>query len=140
MMPSTELHRDNRACFKSANDLLVSVDGHRELATAQEAHLAAELAGLRRRLQTQPLIEQSKGLLMGYYGIDADSAFALLKVVPKQQHQITRYQQHPGHRRDQPTSWRRRTDSDPSPNHPAPRAQLQERPYGSQPIGLTERC
>jgi hypothetical protein len=78
MLPS-ELHRDNRASANGAYDILVSVDGHRDRPPVEEAHLAAELAGLRRRLQTQPVIEQSKGLLMGYYGIDADTAFALLK-------------------------------------------------------------
>jgi ANTAR domain len=78
MLPS-ELHRENRASTDGANDILISIDGHRDRPPSQEAHLAAELAGLRRRLQTQPVIEQSKGLLMGYYGIDADTAFALLK-------------------------------------------------------------
>jgi len=78
MLPS-ELHRENRASTNGASDILISIDGHRDLPPAQEAQLAAELAGLRERLQTQPVIEQSKGLLMGYYGIDADTAFALLK-------------------------------------------------------------
>src|SRR5829696_482681 len=78
MLPS-ELHRENRASANRAYDILVTVDGHRDLPPSEEAQLAAELSGLRRRLQTQPIIEQSKGLLMGYYGIDADTAFALLK-------------------------------------------------------------
>jgi hypothetical protein len=72
MLPS-ELHRE------SADDIMISLDGHRDLPPSEEAQLAAELAGLCQRLQTQPVIEQSKGLLMGYYGIDADTAFALLK-------------------------------------------------------------
>ena len=38
-----------------------------------------ELAGLRRRLETLPVIEQSKGILIGRYGIDPDSAFCLLR-------------------------------------------------------------
>lgn len=33
---------------------------------------------LRRLVATQPVIEQAKGMLMGYYGIEADRAFALL--------------------------------------------------------------
>jgi hypothetical protein len=78
MLPS-ELHRENRASTNGAYDILISVDGHRDLPPSEEAQLAAELAGLCQRLQTQPVIEQSKGLLMGYYGIDADTAFALLK-------------------------------------------------------------
>ena len=41
--------------------------------------LLTELAGLRRRLDTLPIIEQSKGILIGYYGIDADTAFSLLR-------------------------------------------------------------
>jgi hypothetical protein len=72
MLPS-ELHRE------SADDIMISLDGHRDLPPSEEAQLAAELAGPCQRLQTQPVIEQSKGLLMGYYGIDAYSAFALLK-------------------------------------------------------------
>ena len=38
-----------------------------------------ELAGLHRRLETLPVIEQSKGILIGRYGIDPDSAFCLLR-------------------------------------------------------------
>jgi hypothetical protein len=41
--------------------------------------LVAELAGLRRRLDTLPVIEQSKGILIGYFGIDADTAFNVLR-------------------------------------------------------------
>jgi hypothetical protein len=42
------------------------------------AELMQELDGLRRRLATQPTIEQAKGVLVGFYGIDADTAFAVL--------------------------------------------------------------
>src|SRR5690349_24939161 len=35
--------------------------------------------GLERRLASQPVIEQSKGILMGHFGIDADTAFAVLR-------------------------------------------------------------
>ena len=43
------------------------------------ANLAAELEGLRQRLKTLPVIEQSKGLLMGHYGVDAETAFLILR-------------------------------------------------------------
>jgi transposase len=78
-MPPLELHRENGGFTGGGVETLVSVDGHRDLPPTEEAQLAAELTGLRRRLETQTVIEQSKGLLMGYYGIDADTAFALLK-------------------------------------------------------------
>ena len=42
------------------------------------AALLAENEGLRQRLASQPVIEQAKGILMGYYGIDTDTAFQLL--------------------------------------------------------------
>jgi ANTAR domain len=41
--------------------------------------LVAELDGLRRRLDTLPLIEQSKGILIGYFSIDAATAFNVLR-------------------------------------------------------------
>ena len=44
-----------------------------------EDDLLAELAGLRRRLDTLPVIEQSKGILMSYFGIDAACAFNVLR-------------------------------------------------------------
>jgi ANTAR domain len=40
--------------------------------------LLVENEGLRRRLASQPVIEQAKGILMGYYGIDSDTAFQFL--------------------------------------------------------------
>lgn len=42
------------------------------------AELMQEIEALRRRLLTQPSIEQAKGLLVGFYGIDADTAFTVL--------------------------------------------------------------
>ena len=47
-------------------------------ATQDVAGLMQEIDGLRRRLLTQPVIEQAKGVLVGIYGIDADTAFAVL--------------------------------------------------------------
>ena len=44
-----------------------------------EPTLSQELADLQRRLQTQPVIEQAKGILMSLYAIDADAAFAVLR-------------------------------------------------------------
>lgn len=40
--------------------------------------LRNQLEGLRQRLLTIGLIEQAKGMLMAYYGISADTAFAVL--------------------------------------------------------------
>jgi len=47
-------------------------------ATQDVAELAQEVEWLRRRLLTQPAIEQAKGLLIGFYGVDAETAFAVL--------------------------------------------------------------
>jgi ANTAR domain len=41
--------------------------------------LLTELEGLRQRLASQPVIEQAKGILIGYYGIDDEAAFQLLR-------------------------------------------------------------
>ena len=41
--------------------------------------LVTENENLRRKLQTLPVIEQAKGILMGSYGIPADEAFELLR-------------------------------------------------------------
>ena len=43
------------------------------------AHLVAENENLRRKLETQPVIEQAKGILMGCHGVSADDAFDLLR-------------------------------------------------------------
>ena len=47
--------------------------------TSQDGKVVGELAGLRLRLETLPVIEQSKGILIGYYGIDEDAAFQILR-------------------------------------------------------------
>ena len=41
--------------------------------------LVALLDGLEHRLATQPVIEQSKGILTGYFGINPDAAFDVLR-------------------------------------------------------------
>ena len=41
--------------------------------------LVVENENLRRKLQTLPVIEQAKGILMGHYGISADDAFEMLR-------------------------------------------------------------
>ena len=41
--------------------------------------LVSELDGLERRLVTQPVIEQAKGILMCHFGLDPDMAFAVLR-------------------------------------------------------------
>jgi hypothetical protein len=41
--------------------------------------LLALLEGLQRRLASQAVIEQSKGILIGHYGIDPDTAFDMLR-------------------------------------------------------------
>jgi hypothetical protein len=74
------------SAVRSAPGDNVSVDGH---GPAGDGHAAsagdgvaaseAELDGLRQRLRTLPVVEQSKGLLIGYYGVDADTAFAILR-------------------------------------------------------------
>lgn len=47
-------------------------------ASRRVAILEAELRGLTERLTTQGTIEQAKGMLMAYYGVPADTAFAIL--------------------------------------------------------------
>jgi hypothetical protein len=46
--------------------------------TADTADTADEIAHLHRALQSQPVIEQAKGLLMAQHGCTPDEAFALL--------------------------------------------------------------
>jgi hypothetical protein len=41
--------------------------------------LVTENENLRRKLQTLPVIEQAKGILMGRYGISAEAAFQILR-------------------------------------------------------------
>jgi ANTAR domain len=56
-----------------------NVDGQRPPRRYESTDLETELEGLRQRLTTLPVIEQSKGLLIGHYGVDADTAFAILQ-------------------------------------------------------------
>jgi hypothetical protein len=55
------------------------VKSERVLPVDEQARTAQELADLQQKLATLPVIEQSKGLLMAHYGIDADTAFAILR-------------------------------------------------------------
>ena len=47
--------------------------------TLTMARLVSENENLRRKLETQPVIEQAKGILMGCYGVSSDEAFELLR-------------------------------------------------------------
>ena len=59
---------------------VTTLNGHCLEATLQQSEdLVAELAGLRRRLDSLPVIEQSKGILICYFGIDDDTAFKVLR-------------------------------------------------------------
>lgn len=55
----------------------VTADGA-PAAEGELTSLRAEVAGLRRAMQTQAVIEQAKGMLMMRFGLTADAAFALL--------------------------------------------------------------
>ncbi len=48
------------------------------VAARETERLEQEVEALRRRLATQPVIEQAKGVLMSHYGFGADAAFAAL--------------------------------------------------------------
>jgi hypothetical protein len=46
--------------------------------TDEAAHLRAELQRREQQLESQPAIEQVKGMLMQHLGVDAEEAFAVL--------------------------------------------------------------
>ena len=46
---------------------------------AESLASSALLDGLEHRLASQPVIQQSKGILIGYFGIDPDAAFDMLR-------------------------------------------------------------
>lgn len=48
---------------------------------ATEADLRREIAQLRDKLATQPVIEQAKGMLMQTFGMDDEGAFDILRVM-----------------------------------------------------------
>ena len=56
----------------------VAANGH-SVSGLQWHELVFDLEGLEHRLATQPVIEQSKGILMGHFGIGPDTAFDMLR-------------------------------------------------------------
>jgi ANTAR domain len=76
--PTVSLSVDPRADGAAVDGQDPGSDG-RAPAPGELVALQAELDGLRQRMRTLPVIEQSKGMLMAYYGVDADTAFAILR-------------------------------------------------------------
>jgi ANTAR domain-containing protein len=75
---SAQLSGDGQCAGSAPNpDAAIGLRG--DGASPLTEDLVAELTGLRRRLDTLPIIEQSKGILIGYFGIDADTAFNVLR-------------------------------------------------------------
>lgn len=66
------------AATEHARSASAAANGH-SAGVLQQHELAFELDGLKHRLATQPVIEQSKGILMGQFGIGPDTAFDLLR-------------------------------------------------------------
>ena len=52
---------------------------NRDESTTTMNCLVIENENLRRKIQTLPVIEQAKGILMGHYGIPAEAAFEMLR-------------------------------------------------------------
>jgi hypothetical protein len=78
--PASDRMSADGQCAGSALQPAVAKGLHRDGPTQlTEDDLVAELAGLRRRLDTLPVIEQSKGILICYFGIDPDTAFNVLR-------------------------------------------------------------
>lgn len=70
---------DRRPALRDSSAAGAPEENQAEHSLAQEvAGLVREIDGLRRRLLTQPAIEQAKGVLVASYGIDADTAFSVL--------------------------------------------------------------
>jgi hypothetical protein len=66
--------------------------------------LLAELDDLHRHLDTLPVIERPKGILIGYFGIDEDAAFCVVRRwCSHQQHQAEGYQSARSQCRQRPT-------------------------------------
>lgn len=78
-MPSPRPVGNNPRSPAQAEHLRVGANGHLNQGQDEQIRLATELTGLQQRLASLPVIEQSKGLLMGHYGVDADTAFAILR-------------------------------------------------------------
>lgn len=96
--------------------------------------LITENDNLRRKLETQPVIEQAKGILMGCYGLSADAAFTLLR----RWSQDTNTKLHrvaqtvvDSPRRGDPLGWRMPQRGPARPQH---------RPDGLPPMTVSEGC
>lgn len=68
---------DGDSGFAAASE--IGVDRRPAVQSVDADERDVELLHLRRRLETLPVIEQSKGILISHYGIDADAAFDLLR-------------------------------------------------------------
>ena len=66
------------AATEGAHPAPAAANGH-PVSGFQWHELVFDLEGLEHRLATQPVIEQSKGILMGHFGIGPDTAFDMLR-------------------------------------------------------------
>lgn len=70
----------HRASWPAVVAAVERITGSEDADLAHDVPIPAqELIALLAKLRSQPVIEQAKGVLMGYYGLDADTAFTVLK-------------------------------------------------------------